>query len=273
MKKRTITGILLAVILLPIVYFGGLVFEILCGLATLCAAYELRKMFYARKLKNWKFADFLNVFLSVVTYFVILYQSLTNKYILTLFLLLGLFLVAGLLLVFDKEFKGDDFGRYLITIFYSSVGFSSIAILRNKGLMVILALILIATMTDIFAYIIGVSFGKHKLCPEISPKKSVEGAIGGLFFGGITGGLVMFLTSFKDEIGFHLNPLIWILVAFTLSILGQIGDLVASKLKRTYDIKDFSNIFPGHGGILDRFDSLIFIACSLYFIVIWVEML
>ena len=111
--------------------------------------------------------------------------------------------------------------------------------------------------TDTFAYITGRLVGRHKLCPNISPNKTIEGFIGGTLMG------VVVATSFYHVfINSSISLSILILVTMTLSIVGQLGDLVFSMIKRYYDKKDFSNLIPGHGGILDRFDSLIFIALA-----------
>ena len=117
---------------------------------------------------------------------------------------------------------------------------------------VIILIIAITMLTDTFAYLIGCLIGKHKMCPKISPKKSWEGAIAGLI-----GGTAIATIIYSNLVGtFSLKIIIMTII---LSIGGQIGDLFFSKIKRENDIKDFSNIMPGHGGILDRFDSMTFI--------------
>jgi phosphatidate cytidylyltransferase len=123
---------------------------------------------------------------------------------------------------------------------------------------IIVYLFLVSMLTDVFAYFIGVKFGKTRLAPKISPKKSVEGAIGGL----VIGSLIAVLFAYFFEV-FNLNIIWVILLTITLSIISQLGDLLASKFKREYGIKDYSQIFPGHGGVLDRFDSSMFAAIFL----------
>ena len=126
---------------------------------------------------------------------------------------------------------------------------------ENAGLFLFIYLFSITILTDTFAYIIGILIGKHKMCPNISPKKSWEG-----FFAGLIGGSVCASIVYANLIG-ELSFKI-VLVTIMLSIIGQLGDLIFSKIKRENGIKDFSNIMPGHGGVLDRLDSIIIVVIT-----------
>jgi phosphatidate cytidylyltransferase len=116
-------------------------------------------------------------------------------------------------------------------------------------------LALIVSFTDIFAFFFGIRFGKHKMAPTISPKKSWEGSFFGTVLGSATGITLVLLANVPilDE----LSIVQLVLLSLLVSIFGQIGDLFASKIKRSVGVKDFGSLFPGHGGILDRFDSLL----------------
>ena len=180
--------------------------------------------------------------------------------------------------VFAKDFNADDVGHALMIVLYVALGFSSLTILLFNGMRFIVYLVMISFGTDIFAYVFGMNFGKHKMCPTISPKKSWDGAIGGTIMGTLCGSLFAILyphfghlfVSNGESIKFFegvfdinaLSPVVGVLIiiflSLTISIFSQVGDLVCSKFKRTYEIKDFSQVFPGHGGVLDRFDSVIF---------------
>ena len=127
-------------------------------------------------------------------------------------------------------------------------------------------------LTDTFAYIVGVKFGKHKMAPVLSPKKSVEGAIGGVVITSLFNVLILFLftvgcknlydyTLFGES---AIKYLLIIPVSMILSLVSMLGDLSASAIKRNFGIKDYSQLIPGHGGIMDRFDSCIFVAPALY---------
>ena len=126
----------------------------------------------------------------------------------------------------------------------------------------------LAWATDTFAYLAGRAFGKHKLCPELSPKKTVEGAIGGLFgsmlVAGIYGLILPHYTAYNERV-------VWacLLIGLLCGILAQLGDLLASGIKRDKGIKDYGTLIPGHGGIMDRFDSVIFMLPVVYFMIVF----
>ena len=142
-----------------------------------------------------------------------------------------------------------------------------------SGLFIFLYIYFTTIFTDIGAYSIGCRIGKHKLIPSVSPNKSVEGAIGGSICGTVVGTLCLILA--EQFIGFNLfgiesfglKIVIVIVISFMLTVVSQIGDLIASKLKREYEIKDYGNLFPGHGGVLDRFDSVI-LTCAVFFVIL-----
>ncbi|MCK7486442.1 MAG: polyprenyl diphosphate synthase [Bacillus subtilis] len=135
----------------------------------------------------------------------------------------------------------------------------------NLSIHFVVYILLGAMLTDTAAYFFGTRFGRHRLCPAISPKKSIEGAVAGTVFGAAATIAYAFLVPFYPA-GFH--PVVIILVSVALPIVAQIGDLVASKLKRSHGIKDYSNLFPGHGGILDRFDSTMFSAAFMVLVLL-----
>lgn len=132
------------------------------------------------------------------------------------------------------------------------------------GVFLILFLLFSACFTDTFAYFTGSFLGKHKLCPKISPKKTIEGAIGGVL-GCILVNVILY--AVYDNLVFA-NPvhnyLAIVLISVVLSVVGMCGDLTASLIKRNYGIKDFGNLIPGHGGIMDRFDSILFVCAAFY---------
>ena len=125
-----------------------------------------------------------------------------------------------------------------------------------------------AFVSDTAAYFVGSFLGKHKLCPEISPKKSVEGAVGGLVGGML--GMVIFCLILNSFFEYSYNYFVFAAIGFVLSVVSQIGDLSMSFIKREYNVKDFSNLIPGHGGVLDRFDGVLFALPVAYVVLICV---
>ena len=152
-----------------------------------------------------------------------------------------------------KKYGIEDIFYLFGSIVFLSAAFNLFIVIREKGLMLTIYLFLITTMTDTFAYIIGSKKGKKKLLPDVSPNKSVEGFIGGLVVGTAVASLFYYFCVARA------NILLVVFVTMILSIVGQCGDLVFSQIKRYFGIKDYSNLMPGHGGVLDRLDSMIFV--------------
>lgn len=142
--------------------------------------------------------------------------------------------------------------------------FKAIPSVRNleHGFFCLLFAVLSGCITDIFAYITGKSIGKHKLCPVISPQKTVEGSVGGIV--GTVAALLLLGFALEKAEALQVNFIALTFYAVLSSIVGQFGDLSMSSVKRCLGVKDYGNLFPGHGGILDRFDSLLFIAPFIY---------
>ena len=143
--------------------------------------------------------------------------------------------------------------------------FNSLIVLVNYNVLYLVFLLLITTLNDAFALIFGKLIGKHKLIPSVSHNKTWEGSICGCIVGTFVA-VMFYINILNPQVGI----LKIILVVLLLSVMGQIGDLVFSKIKREAKIKDFSNMIPGHGGVLDRFDSLIFVVITYLIIFIYI---
>lgn len=166
-------------------------------------------------------------------------------------------------LVYHKEF---DLGKiafvYALPIpFAAAFYFFDVIITGENGIYYLLLLFVFSSICDMGAYFTGVTIGKHKLCPEISPKKTVEGAVGGIASSLIFTVVISLL--------FHKFNIATLLLTVPFCILGMIGDLFASAIKRSVGLKDYSNLIPGHGGIMDRFDSIIMIAPFMCMCMMW----
>jgi len=263
MRTRVITGIVLALVLIPMFVIGGIPLNITLLLLTMAASYELFKM-YNKKANLPNYLMVTEVLLGGLTYFTIqsYYEGVTTLEW-TFLMIIGLLVIGALLLVFIDSFNANNYGEMLVSILYPAFGFGALFALRNIDLYNLGFLFMITIFTDMFAYFVGVKFGKHRLAIKISPKKSIEGSIGGTVMATII--TLIYLEVFNvTHIGvIEMNIIASILLIVFISCMGQIGDLVASKLKRSFEIKDFSNIFPGHGGVMDRFDSAVFAAMVL----------
>ena len=266
MKQRVITGVLLILVLGTLLYFGEGKYELLfsgfCVLLSGLASFEFARMLRNNKTKRW--FDFISVPLTITLItFSVFYFDMVVYYIYVFIFILAVLLLYAIIYVAIPEFTKEDIGNQLLTILYTSLGFIAFAFLRKDSLWLFLYLLAVSMSTDVFAYFIGIKFGKHKLAEKISPKKSIEGAVAGL----ILGSLVATVFAFYMNV-FEFSFLYILLLSMFLSCVSQIGDLIASKFKREAGIKDYSNILPGHGGILDRFDSSMFAAIFLMLAVI-----
>ncbi len=150
---------------------------------------------------------------------------------------------------------------------YAPVMLSFVYLTRSleQGMYIVWLIFISSWISDTFAYCVGMLIGKHKLAPELSPKKSIEGSLGGIFASTLVGGLYAYFMVSKH---IELEGVVWIfaIIGGIGSMVSQIGDLVASGIKRNFEIKDYGHCIPGHGGIMDRFDSVIFVAPMIYFL-------
>ncbi len=258
MKQRIVTAVIAAAIFLPIVIYGGGLFIVLTYLLASIALFELLKM---RNLELFSVPGIISlillwIFLLPKQFLGILENADYTKIELAL---LGVLLFLTYTVATKNRFTFDDVAFSTLATLYIGIGFHYFIETREAGLTYIFYALFIIWATDSGAYFIGRAIGKTKLWPEISPKKTVEG-----FFGGIASALaVAVLFVYFSDIDATLLQMLW--VTTFLSIFGQIGDLVESALKRHYHVKDSGHILPGHGGILDRFDSLLFVVPLMHF--------
>jgi phosphatidate cytidylyltransferase len=251
MKKRILGGVILFVLLVPALIIGGRLFKIVTTLISFGAIYELIKTTTKTKLKSIYVLAFMYMFSLMHFHFV---KGILNIDILTpeSLRLSMLVLFLSLSLPLRDRFSANDSLKVVGIIAFLSYAFTTIMNIYFDSIYKLIFIVLIATMTDIFALVGGMLIGKHKLT-TISPKKTIEGSLTGLIVCTIV--TTTYYLIAMNKIGLKIIPIIII-----LSIVGQIGDLFFSQIKRENNIKDYSNLIPGHGGILDRFDSLIFIA-------------
>lgn len=259
MKTRIITAIIAAALFIPIVIVGGIPFTVLVYLIASIGLFELLRM---KKISITSVPGIASLLFLWVLLFPERYIELLNDINIskvgTVFLAALFFLTYTVMT--KNRFTFDDVGFSIVAILYVGVGFYVFIETRQLGLEYILFAMFLVWATDSGAYFIGRAFGKKKLWPEISPNKTVEGFFGGIFSALLVGIIFQAVTNFTPSY-LHL-----IIMTIFVSVFGQIGDLVESALKRHYHVKDSGTILPGHGGILDRFDSLLFVLPILYFL-------
>ena len=264
MLKRVLTSIVGCAILLPILRFSDtFVLPIAVTIVTLIGLYEMFKCVgLHKKLAMTLPAYFIAGILPTVAKLAKGAENISGL-MCALAMIYAVYLLS--VAVFGhKSYTFNDAALVFMTSLYIIGGFISIVFLREMSDNIYLISFLGAWMTDIFAYFSGRLFGKHKLCEAISPKKTVEGSIGGSLFCALSFVIFAFVTKgFGESIGYYL---IYAAVGLVISVVSQIGDLSMSLIKRHYNIKDFGKLFPGHGGMLDRFDSVLAVALVLFII-------
>jgi phosphatidate cytidylyltransferase len=255
---RIIVSILAIPFMLGISYYGKTPFLIFTLLIGLVSFYEFSKMVVNKKIYPCFLVGFVFVAAFILNaYFHFIVNEILLLMMIPIFLLIELFR--------NKASAINNISTTLLAIFYTGFFASTLIGIREfysvnylNGGYIIISIFITLWMTDSAAYFVGSAIGKHKLFPRVSPNKSWEGAIAGFVFATITlVVLKIFLLRFFD----------WTdIIAFSiiLGIFGQIGDLIESLIKRDAGVKDSSNIIPGHGGIFDRFDSLLFAAPIIY---------
>ncbi|GIN70442.1 phosphatidate cytidylyltransferase [Bacillus sp. J14TS2] len=259
MKQRIITAAILIAIFLPMVIVGGIPFLLLTYVMATIALYELLQM---RKLSIFSVHGGLaTLFLWVFLLPPELYETLSifNLSKMELSYVFVLILLSYTVIVKNK-FHFDQAGFTFLSIFYIGIGFYYMVQIREEGLILLFFALLVVWMTDSGAYFVGKYFGKRKLWPEISPNKTIGG-----FIGGILSALIVALI-FAIFTNIPVPTVKLLMITVVLSIFGQLGDLAESALKRHFAVKDSGRIFPGHGGMLDRCDSWLFVLPLLYFL-------
>lgn len=265
MKQRIITAVLAFFVLLPVLIFSD-TFIFPLGLAV-CAVLSVWEMFACVGLKNaWLFTAPMYVLGAA---FPFLIRYLPDRDLLAPIAICAAVvwtLYAFTVLIFSHgKYPLEAVFVASFSLFYIFIGFNAILFIHDcepGGKYLYYICFLGAWITDIFAYFCGRAFGKHKLIPDVSPKKTVEGSIGGTVFCI----LVMVIFGFVVEKlvpEISANLLIFAVAGILIAVVSQIGDLSMSVIKRKYGVKDYGFIFPGHGGVLDRFDSVIAVSALL----------
>lgn len=259
---RLISGIFLILALLIVLFLGGNVLFFASVIVSLIGLVEIFRVF---KLANTRLG-YLGYVFAIFYYFLVYYYKSNG----ILLFLISMLLLLLMFYVFSyPKFNIKQVAVVFFSIIYVAVMFSFIYLIRERsglGLYFVWLIFICSWGSDTCAYCTGLLLGKHKLSPILSPKKTIEGAIGGVLGAGLLGFLYSYLVLKKANATFGFTPMLVAISCAIGAIISMIGDLTASAIKRDYNVKDYGDLIPGHGGILDRFDSVIFAAPALYFI-------
>ncbi|MDE7201599.1 MAG: phosphatidate cytidylyltransferase, partial [Lachnospiraceae bacterium] len=184
-------------------------------------------------------------------------------------LFLSLILMMSVYVFSFPKFSAHQVMAAYFSLVYAPVMLSFVFLTRQfeHGIYLVWMIFISSWISDTCAYLVGVMIGRHKLAPVLSPKKSIEGSIGGIAGAALVGALFGYYLD--SVLGADQFAFLLFMVGGVGSVISQIGDLAASAIKRNYDIKDYGKLIPGHGGIMDRFDSVIFTAPITYFLIIF----
>lgn len=254
MKQRIITALILLIIFIPIILLGIIFNLVVLSIGII----GLKEMLEIKDIKNK-----LPLVMKLMTFGSFIYlvsnMSVTNDFVFLLdyrsIAVIIMIILLPIIIYHNNNVYNINDALFLVgTIFFLGLSFNLFIMLRDHNLMILLYLMIITITTDTFAFIGGSLVGEHKLLESISPKKTWEGLVVGTLLGTLFSS-VFYYIAINDSI----EILYLIFGTIMLSLIGQLGDLVFSSIKRLYNKKDFSNIFPGHGGVLDRLDSLLFV--------------
>ncbi|WP_209406151.1 phosphatidate cytidylyltransferase [Pseudozobellia sp. WGM2] len=252
--RRSLTGAVYIILLLSVVFLSSDAFDFLFMVFGLACLNEYKKLvglrglhiYFAYLVLWWAYIYFVTKIWMV---YALLFCTITTNFTLLVYL-------------FSKKEKlFNTLQKFIIGLFYVGGGFIFLTMIpyTNNDFVkfLIIGIFILIWVNDSFAYITGRAFGKHKLFSRVSPKKTVEGAVGGLLFAMAT---AYFLGKYEPIV----TPLQWVFISVVIVVAGSLGDLVESKFKRAAGVKDSGAILPGHGGMLDRLDSLVFAAPFAY---------
>lgn len=259
LNKRITSAIIFLPLILFLAYKGGIGLLIILDIAIVAAIVELKRAFNNIELD-------INAVLLILfsqIQFILIHNFEEHSNFLTILFLL---IISGMIVIFSKK----NISTTIIDVFtfcYVAISLSMLYQMRKNYEYFFWSVFIISMGTDTMAYFCGKIFGKHKLIPDLSPNKTIEGSIGAIIF------TIIFMILYNNVGLFHKYNIIFVIVYAILgSVASQLGDLFASSIKRMTKIKDFGKIIPGHGGIMDRADSIIFTGIYVYAIVLFLKL-
>lgn len=269
--QRTVSSIILVILAFATILPGGAILAVTLYILSNIAFVELTKACGVRKTDKEngkkKVCDLECVgFMGILAYYLVVFFGKTSHFFVVTVILFLIALMFVYVFTFPKYQASDIMSTYFSFI-YAPIMLSFIYLTRQlqDGIYLVWLIFISSWISDTAAYLVGVLFGKHKLAPVLSPKKSIEGSIGGIAGSALVGAIFGYILMKNLH---YDNAFIAVIAVISGigSVISQVGDLAASAIKRNHEIKDYGNLIPGHGGIMDRFDSVIFTAPMIYFL-------
>ncbi len=258
-KTRLLSGILLVILALVTIISGG---DVLFGTLLLISFIGMTEIYRVLEISGTLLGGV--GYLAATGYYIIIRMGRTD-HVITLVIA---FLIAIMMayVFFYPKYRSEQIMLAFFGLFYVAFMLSYVYQIRMmpEGAFLVWLVFLCSWGCDTCAYCVGMLIGKHKMAPKLSPKKSIEGAVGGIIGAAFLGALYAMVVN-RFSIDTYANVLLYAIICGVGALISQVGDLAASAIKRNHDIKDYGNLIPGHGGILDRFDSVIFTAPIIYY--------
>ncbi len=283
-RERVLSAIVLVIITLVSLLSGGIVLAIVLYLVSIVGFLELTKACGVRKTEEKKINSMeaagivaTTVYYSVLfmakdegmfSQFFLFWQEADFSVVWIIAIFLPLIFLMSVYVFAYPNYTADQVMAAYFSLIYAPVTLSFVYLARQYegGIYLVWVIFISSWVSDTFAYLVGVMLGKHKLAPVLSPKKSIEGSVGGIV-GAVLIGAVY--GSFLNSVfGVQYMGGILAFIGGVGSVISQVGDLAASAIKRNHNIKDYGKLIPGHGGIMDRFDSVIFTAPIIYLLIV-----
>lgn len=262
-KTRLVSGIILLSIIIAVILLGN---NVLFGTVLVIALVGMTELYKIAKIEK----ALLGIvgYIATITYYFLIYFKL-DRYL--LLMIIGYLLLLMVIFVISypvyriEQVMTAFFGLFYVSIMLSYI--YQVATLED-GHILIWLIFIGAWGSDTCAYAVGMLLGKRKIAPKLSPKKSLEGCIGGVVGAALFGYIYALITGLRIT-GITNPRILFAIIGASASVISQFGDLAASAIKRNYEIKDYGRLIPGHGGILDRFDSIIFTAPIVYYLAVF----
>lgn len=259
LKTRFLTGAMLTVIIALVIIFSHIPW-VLSVAATCISLQSVYELYRVNKLYGNNKLYYVSCLITLILSFA---HIPGYSHIMALLFIASLILFTYLMLNMKSIISIKPAITFMLGVMIAFF-FGSMSAIRtmNNGLYLLLSAVLVSVITDIAAYFVGKGFGKHKLAPVISPKKTIEGSVGGTIFSVFVLMLIAYILHINNLITIDFG--VYAIYLIIASIVGQFGDLAMSVIKRINKTKDYGSVLPGHGGILDRFDSLLFVLPFTY---------